>query len=283
MSLTLTSPKPFLKWVGGKRQLLPQLRSSLPSEFGTYYEPFVGAGALLFDLAPKRWVINDTNADLIACYRTISVDIGALIQKLQAMPNDPNFFYGIRQMDRAPDYFGLPELERAARMIYLNKTCFNGLYRVNSAGYFNAAFGKYPNPLICDEWGLVAAHTFLAKGKILLGDYREAIQSAKSGDLIYFDPPYDATYTGYQAGGFDRAQQEALAKVISALTKKGVFVMLSNSRTEFIEGLYRGYHRQVVQAKRSINSNGSGRGPVDEVIITNYAPGTNKILGKKAV
>jgi DNA adenine methylase len=157
----LQTLKPLLKWAGGKRQLLPQLRDSLPSEFGCYFEPFVGAVALLFDLQPTRFVISDLNEDLMVCYQALQQDVGGLIARLQGMENTKENYLQIRALDRHPDYKRLPVLDRAARFIYLNRTCFNGLHRVNRQGFFNVAFGGYKNPRICDDWGLVAVHTYL--------------------------------------------------------------------------------------------------------------------------
>lgn len=273
--IPLQSPSPFLKWPGGKRRLLSELRSRLPVKFNTYFEPFVGAGALLFDLQPKRFVISDRNAELMECYRALQADIGPLIALLQRLENSKEVFLAIRELDRNPDYKRFPMIDRVARFIYLNRTCFNGLHRVNGQGFFNVAFGGYENPRICDDWGLVAVHTYLrgtprAK-RIMCGDYRAALRSARAGDFVYFDPPYDGTWNEYQAGGFGVTDQIKLAEVFAELTQAGVQVMLSNSNTALIQQLYGRYHVGVVSAARSISCNGN-REKAQEVIVTNYPP-----------
>jgi DNA adenine methylase len=282
--IPLQSPAPFLKWPGGKRRLLPELRASLPSKYGTYFEPFVGAGALLFDLQPARFVISDLNEDLMVCYQALQQDVGGLIARLQGFENTKEEYLQIRALDRHLDYKRMPVLDRAARFIYLNRTCFNGLHRVNSQGFFNVAFGGYKNPRICDDWGLVAVHTYLraqAKGKrILCGDYRAALKTARAGDFVYLDPPYDGTWNEYQAGGFTAADQKDLTQKVNDLTRTGVLVMLSNSNTERIRDLYSRYHVQVVKAVRSISCDGN-RDKAEEVIVTNYVPGQCQVIELK--
>ena len=284
--IPLQSPAPFLKWPGGKRRLLPELRASLPSEFGTYFEPFVGAGALLFDLQPKRFVISDRNAELIECYQALQADIGPLIAQLQRLENSKELYLAIRELDRNPDYKRFPVIDRVARFIYLNRTCFNGLHRVNGQGFFNVSFGGYKNPRICDDWGLVAVHTYLrtlAKHKrILCGDYKDALKTARAGDFVYLDPPYDGTWNEYQAGGFSAEDQAILADEVGRLTRAGVLVMLSNSNTERIRDLYSRYHVQVVRAARSISADGN-REKVEEVIVTNYIPGECRVTERLCV
>lgn len=280
--IPLQSPSPFLKWPGGKRRLLSELRSRLPVKFNTYFEPFVGAGALLFDLQPTRFVISDLNEDLMVCYQALQQDVGGLIAHLQGMENTKENYLRIRALDRRPDYKRMPVLDRAARFIYLNRTCFNGLHRVNSQGFFNVAFGGYKNPRICDDWGLVAVHTFLRGStrakRILAGNYWQALKTARAGDFVYLDPPYDGTWNEYQAGGFGPAHQRALAALVGELTQAGVLVMLSNSNTELIRELYGRYHVQTVMAIRSISCDGN-REKAEEVIVTNYVPGTAQIIG----
>ncbi len=270
--------QPFLKWAGGKRQLLPELLSKVPKKIRTYYEPFVGGGALFFALQPKNAVINDFNSDLINTYEVIRDELEPLLQLLSSYKNDVNFYYKIRELDRNPDKFGkLSSTEKAARIIYLNKTCYNGLFRVNSAGEFNSPFGYYRNPNIVNETVLRAVSTYLrsADVKLLCGDFEKAVKNAKKGDFVYFDPPYDpvsqsSNFTGYTSVGFDREEQIRLKKLCDALHKKGVKFLLSNSATRFILDLYKDYHIEIVSAKRIINSNANLRGSVDEVLISNY-------------
>ncbi|PIQ29225.1 DNA methyltransferase [bacterium (Candidatus Blackallbacteria) CG17_big_fil_post_rev_8_21_14_2_50_48_46] len=282
-------PKPFLKWAGGKRQLVPVLREHLPPAFKGYYEPFVGAGALLFELQPRQAVINDLNHDLITCYRVLKKNPQALIEKLREHRNEKDHFYETRALDRHPEFSQFCEIQRAARMIYLNKTCFNGLFRVNRKGHFNAPFGNYRNPNIVNEEGLMAVHRYISRSalQVFNTDFEEAVQTARRGDFIYFDPPYDpvsetASFTGYQSGGFGRLEQYRLMCVVTELTRRGCRVMLSNSATEYIRSLYKDFKIVRVAAHRMINSVGSRRGKIDEFLITNYDPETGALLGQKA-
>lgn len=281
-------PKPFLKWAGGKRQLMPVLKEHLPPSFKGYYEPFVGAGAMLFDLQPRQAVINDLNRDLITCYKVLKKHPQALIEQLQNHRNEKDYFYEVRARDRHPEFDQMCEIMRAARMIYLNKTCFNGLFRVNRKGHFNAPFGNYRNPNIVNEEGLMAVHRYISRGRLQIfnTDFEEAVQTARRGDFVYFDPPYDplsetASFTGYQSGGFGRLEQYRLMCVVTELTRRGCRVMLSNSSTEYIRSLYKDFKIVRVAAHRMINSVGSGRGKIDEFLITNYDPETGALLGQK--
>ncbi len=271
--------QPFLKWVGGKRQLIPLIKNYLPKTFNTYYEPFVGAGALLFELKPQKAIINDVNPELINCYeviRDLSID---LIQDLKKHKNTAGYFYEIRALDRTKEIKKLSAVERASRIIYLNKTCFNGLFRVNSHGQFNAPFGRYKNPAIINSDVIRAVSHYLKnnKIKILNTDFSNVVENAKRGDFIYFDPPYDplsetASFTGYSLNPFGKNEQERLRNVFDALTAKGCKVMLSNSSTEFIAGLYSDYTIITLQANRNINSVGSDRKKISEFLILNYVP-----------
>ena len=275
--------KPFLKWAGGKRQLLTEIKKLIPKDINnyTYFEPFAGAGAVLFDLQPQKAVINDLNEQLILTYNVIKKNIDeliALLKKFQIM-NDEENFYIIRNMDREPDKFsGLSNAEKAARMIYLNKTCYNGLYRVNSQGFFNAPYGKYKNPSICDETALRQISAYLNSGKINITncDFEKAVSSADKNSFVYFDPPYHSplktNFTWYQADGFSKTEQERLRNVIIKLTNLGVKCLLSNSDTDYIRDLYNHDFFEIikVQAKRTINSDAAGRGAVSEVLIKNW-------------
>lgn len=269
---------PVLKWVGGKRQLMPEIEKILPKSYTTYYEPFIGGGAVLFELQPNKAVINDINGELINLYNIIKNDVELLIEDLKKHQNTSEYFYTIRELDRDRiEYEKLSIIEKASRIIYLNKTCFNGLFRVNKAGEFNSPFGKYKNPNIVDEVTLRAVSKYFNKAdiKILNGDFEECLKGIRKGAFVYLDPPYDpvsnsANFTGYDKGGFNRDEQIRLKNLCDKLDKKGVKFLLSNSATEFIKDLYKDYDIKIVKAKRSINSNGNSRGEVDEVLVRNY-------------
>ena len=270
--------KPFLKWAGGKRQLLPEITKHIP-KFGTYYEPFVGAGAVLFKLQPQKAVINDSNFELMNCYQVIKDNLDDLLADLQKHKNNENYYYRIRKLDRnVKEYNKLTPVEKASRIIFLNKTCYNGLFRVNSQGQFNVPFGRYKNPNILNKSVLKAVHRYLNKNdvKILNEDFETAVQDGKKGDFVYFDPPYDpvsdtASFTGYDINGFDRNEQKRLKKVYDRLTEKGVKCLLSNSATDFILDLYSKYKPiLIVSASRNINSVAEKRGKISEVLVKNW-------------
>ncbi|MDK8591888.1 DNA adenine methylase [Corynebacterium accolens] len=278
----MNNVKPLVKWAGGKRQLLPHIHAALPA--GTprrYYEPFIGGGAVLFSLTPASARVNDLNSELINLYEVVREGVDELISLVSTYPNDADFFYQLRAVDRDTERFAaLSATERAARTLYLNKTCYNGLYRVNSAGQFNAPFGRYKNPTICDADTLRGVHEYFRDNDITFtqGDFAAAVADAGEGDFVYFDPPYDpvnvtSSFTGYQKGGFDRAEQERLKAVCDDLDARGVKFLLSNSATEFIRELYADYSIDTVAATRAINSVGSRRGKVDEVLVRNYEVG----------
>lgn len=272
--------QPFLKWAGGKRQLLPEIRKYIPKQFGTYYEPFVGGGAVLFDLQPKKAVINDINTDLINTYRVIKDNVDELINDLEKHDNTSEYFYRIRDLDRDKEkYEKLSNIEIASRIIYLNKTCYNGLFRVNSQGQFNVPYGQYKNPNIVNEVVLRAVNHYLNNNQIeiLNVDFADAVADATKNDFIYFDSPYDpvsdtSSFTGYTLHGFSRDDQIRLRDVFVELDKRGCKVLLSNSSTEFIHDLYRDYHIEIVSASRNINSVAARRGKIDEVLVMNYEP-----------
>lgn len=272
--------KPFVKWAGGKRQIIDKLKQYVPDEFDTYYEPFIGGGALLFELSPKRAVINDSNKELMNVYSVLCDEV-----KFKKMCNVLNsyetnhseeFFYEIRNKDRNKKTFNrLSDYTRAARTIYLNKACFNGLYRVNSKDEFNVPFGKKSKVNTYDGSNLITVSNYLTMNDITIQcvDFEESVKTAKKGDFVYFDPPYDSdttTFNSYTEDGFGKEEQRRLADVFKDLDKRGVYVMLSNHNTILVKELYKDYHVHVIEAKRNINSNGKKRGKVEEVIITNF-------------
>ncbi|NLK08920.1 MAG: DNA adenine methylase [Firmicutes bacterium] len=271
--------KPILKWAGGKRQLLPLLKQYIPTAFDVYFEPFVGAGAVLFELQPKEAVINDLNEQLMLTYKVIRDDVETLIALLKEHEanNSLDYFYEIRALDRNEKRFEkLSDAEKAARLIYLNKTCFNGLYRVNSKGEFNVPYGNYVRPLICEKDALRIVGKYLQQNDIdiLAGDFADAVARAKAGDFVYFDPPYysgdNTNFTSYQAEDFGAQAQERLRDVFKELAERGVKCLLSNSDTDFIRHLYSDFPTVTVEAARTISSDIQGRGKVTEVLIRSW-------------
>ena len=269
---------PVVKWVGGKRQLLNEIIPLLPKQIPSYCEPFLGGGAVLFAVQPTKAIVNDLNKDLITVYEVIRDDADALIESLKRHENTSEYFYAIRDLDRDRDtYSSLSNVEKASRLIYLNKTCFNGLFRVNSSGEFNSPFGRYKNPNIVNEPVIRAVSEYLNSGSITFysEDFAETLKRVEKGGFAYLDPPYDpvsstASFTGYSKGGFDRDEQIRLKHCCDELTRRGVKFMLSNSATDFIKELYRDYNVAIVRAKRAINSDASKRGAIEEVLVTNY-------------
>lgn len=274
-------PKPFVKWVGGKRQLLAQFRRLNlypPEKFdirtGRYFEPFVGGGAVFFDLLPEKGFLSDLNKELVTTYNVIKNNVEGLIASLKKHKTDKEYFLKIRAQDPKT----LSDLAVASRFIFLNRTCFNGLYRVNSKGGFNVPYGKYSNPLICDEDNLIKVSKSLRNIEIKHQDYKEVLRNAKKGDFVYFDPPYypvskTASFTSYTKEAFLDKEQLELRDTYIELHKRGCFVMLSNSDTPFINKIYsglKGIRVNKVEAGRAINSKGSGRGKITEVLVTNY-------------
>lgn len=246
----------------------------MPERYGRYYEPFAGGAALFFRVAPERAVLADFNADLITLYKTVARDVGAVIKKLahHRSAHSEAHYYEMRERwnQQRPSWNAA---ERAATFIYLNKTCFNGLWRVNRAGDFNVPIGRYVDPPICVPDTLRAASAVLARADIVCGDYKSAVATAVRGDFVYFDPPYDpvaptANFTSYTANAFGPDQQRELAETARMLVARGCKVMLSNSDTPFIRSIYKGFQIDRVKCPRAINSNASKRGDVDEVIVT---------------
>ncbi len=269
---------PVLKWVGGKRQLIETFSPLLPKRITSYCEPFVGGGALLFHLQPNTAYVNDINKDLIGVYDVIKQNVDGLIEELKKHKNEADYFYSVRNWDRDKEkYQSLSDVEKAARILYLNKTCYNGLYRVNNAGEFNSPYGYYRNPNIVNAPVLRAVSAYFNAADIHFSsiDYSEVLSSIKKGTFVYIDPPYDpvsetASFTGYAKGGFSKNEQIRLRQCCDELNRRGIKFMLSNSATPFIMEQYAGYNITVVQAKRAVNSVGSKRGGVDEVVVRNY-------------
>lgn len=272
--------QPFVKWAGGKRQIMNKLLEYMPKKFKHYYEPFVGGGALLLEKKPHRACINDSNKDLMSIYKCLrNKKLFKLFFeecKKHEQNHSEEYYYEIRSLDRKKSFSKLPLYIKAARCIYLNKACFNGLYRVNAKGYFNVPSGKYAKVHCFDDKNIAALHKFFVKTKpvILCKDFEEAVKTAKKGDFVYFDPPYDVvaeqSFTSYTSGGFGKEEQIRLCKLVKSLSDKGVLVMASNANTKFIREIYSDFNIHVVEAKRMINSKADGRGNVEEVIITNY-------------
>lgn len=271
--------RPFLKWAGGKRQLLKEYKNYIPINRKVYYESFVGAGAVLFHLQPKKAYINDKNEELINCYKVIKDNVEELIQALHVHRNEKEYFYELRDVAKSPEFKSYSDVTKAARIIYLNKTCYNGLFRVNSQGFFNVPFGKYNKPNIVDEIVLRAVNQYLNNNDvaILNEDFALSLEGAQKDDFVYLDPPYDpisetSSFTGYNLDKFSRSEQERLRDCVENLTSKGCKVMLSNSSTDYIKELYsdKQFTIKAIPAIRSINSISTGRGKIDELLIMNY-------------
>ena len=273
--------RPFVKWAGGKTQLLERLHAYMPETYNNYFEPFIGGGSFFLNIAPKKATINDFNAELICAYKCFQNDelFESLKNELKKheVNHSEEYYYQIRSMDKKERFLTLPIYVRAARMIYLNKSCFNGLYRVNSKGFFNVPSGRKKKVVTFDEDNFNSLREYFRNNDIMIlnGDFEDAVKNAKAGDFVYFDPPYDVivnknSFTSYAKNDFGKDEQIRLAKLYKRLSDKGVFVMLSNHNTAFINELYKDFNIHVVNAKRMINSKADGRGDVEEVIITNY-------------
>lgn len=264
---------PFIKFVGGKTALLPEILARLPKKINTYYEPFVGGGAVFFALAAegrfKRAVIGDANEELIRTYRALARNVDVVVQHLKKHVYEEEHYYFVR----AKNPRILSDAVAAARFIYLNRTCFNGLYRVNKKGLFNVPFGSYTNPTICDEENLRAVSKVLRETEIVSAGFQATTELAKRGDVVYCDPPYipvsvTANFTTYTKGGFDLVDQARLRDFAADLDKRGVRVLLSNADTPVVRKLYRGFKIEEVQAPRRVNSKASKRGNVGELLIS---------------
>lgn len=263
--------QPFLKWAGGKTQLLEELLKRVPKQFNTYYEPFIGGGALYFAIDPKTAVIADINEDLVNVYNVVRDNPEELLEALSSYANDKDFYYEVRSQDAD----SLSPINRAARLIYLNRTCFNGLYRVNKSGQFNVPFANYKNPNIIQTERIMAASNTLNDTKVFLDSFEAVLVDAKKGDFIYLDPPYYpkdvySDFKRYNKEQFHEDDHKKLAGLYNELSDKGCYVMLSNSDTPFTRELYKKWRVDTVYAKRMINSDSSKRGEVTEIIVTNY-------------
>ncbi len=282
---SVSGPKPFVKWVGGKGKLIPEMMKFMPSKFEHYFEPFVGGGALFFSIIQSRDIsfscINDINSKLTNSYKQIKLNPGSLVSQLTVIDSGykklspeerKEYFYEKRRIYNEDN---LDELTLASYLIFLNKTCFNGMYRENSKGHYNIPFGDQKNPKICDEENIYAVSKHLQNTEICNLSFEKSVENCRQGDFIYFDPPYypinkTSSFTSYSKKSFGSQQQEELRDVFAALAKKGCYVMLSNSHTPEVEKLYKDFNINYIYAARSINSDGRKRGKIKEVIVTNF-------------
>ena len=270
--LSTISLRPFLKWAGGKTKLIQQYIPCFPKKFKTYYEPFLGGGAIFFYLNPQLAVLTDINAELVNTYRCVKNNVEELILLLKEhqLKHSKEYYYGVRQGN------GITPIEKAARLIYLNKTCFNGLYRENSKGEFNVPIGKYKNPKICNAALLRSVSAALQPTQIDVRPFEDILKYASSSDdFVYFDPPYyplspTSNFTAYSRYSFSEDDQIRLKEVFAELAGRDVKVMLSNSDSQFIRGLYKDFNIHSISASRLINSNAMKRGKITEVLITSY-------------
>lgn len=269
----MMTAKPFTKWGGGKTYLLSEILKRLPAKISTYHEPFLGGGAVFFALAGEKRFrearLNDINEELIRSYAAIKYQVPAVIGELKKHYHDEAYFYAVR----AQDWRAMTAPKVAARFIFLNRTCFNGLYRVNKKGGFNVPFGKYANPTICNEENLRACAAALAGTDLEWEPFDRALNRVKSGHTAYIDPPYHpasptANFTAYDKSGFGTEEQRLLCEQAKKLVERGAHVLLSNSDTPFTRELYRDFHIETVQAPRRINSNAAARGNVNELLIS---------------
>ena len=271
---SLPTPSPFIKWAGGKSRLLSQYDEHFPVEFDNYHEPFVGGGAVFFHLAPATATLSDINPRLVEVYRTIRDDVEALIDRLAHHRERHNKAYYYQSRTR---FNGgrMNAVDRASLFIYLNKTCFNGLYRENSRGEFNVPMGRYKSPSIFDPMHLRSVSLQLQDVDLVVDGFMSVADRAEPGDLVYFDPPYvplnrTSSFTTYSKGGFDEKMQHDLARTFDKLAKRGCFVMLSNSDCPFVRELYAGWRVETISAPRAINSKAGRRGRVNEVLVCSW-------------
>lgn len=279
IKLANTTLQPFTKWTGGKRQLLPILRSYMPEKYNCYFEPFIGGGALFFDLVPEKAVINDFNEELMNTYRQIKNNPTALIDLLteHKEKNSKEYYLKVRAADRNETITRMSDVERAARLMYMLRVDFNGLYRVNSKNQFNVPYGKYKNPKIIDHELIYQISDYLNENdiQILNTNFEEAVSNAKKGDFVYFDPPYiplneTSSFTSYTHEGFTYEEQLRLRNVFEQLNRKGIYVMLSNSSSPLALDLYQDYNIHFVDAVRTNGAKTESRKKIKEIIVTNY-------------
>ncbi len=274
----LPVPRPFVKWAGGKGQLIPELLRRRPAQFGVYHEPFLGGGVLFFALCRegllRRAILSDLNAELIDTYVAIRDEPQAVLSLFQCFPHEKGFYYELR----AKDPWQLSRAERAARLIYLNRTGYNGLYRVNRQGRFNVPFGSYKSPVYADPENLWAVSKALQNVELLAVSYETVLGRAQAGDWVYFDPPYvplspTASFTAYQPAGFTPLDQGNLREVCRQLSENGVYVLVFNADVPLIHALYADvpFRLETVWASRTINARSDRRGKVHELLISNYA------------
>jgi len=263
--------KPFLKWAGGKTQLLKNIRELYPNNIETYYEPFIGGGAVFFDLAPKKYLLSDSNPELINAYKVVATKPNELIQELSKMENTPEFFYELRALK----FNELNKISAAARTLFLNKTCFNGLYRVNKSGHFNVPYGKYKNPDFVQKDKIVSCSSLLKSGSIKCMDFRKLENlTISKNDFIFFDPPYVpldgySDFKRYTKEQFYEDSQRDLANVFQKLARKNIKLVLTNSNTPLVHELYDGFDKIIVNSNRNISSKGSTRKGQDVIIYAN--------------
>jgi DNA adenine methylase len=263
--------KPPIKWAGGKTQLLSQLRPLYPKRFNLYLEPFVGGGAVFFDLRPDNALLLDSNFELINFYQVVKNNLDELLHDLEKHRNEKIYYYEVRSLDSTQ----MGSIERASRFLFMNKTCFNGLWRVNKKGKFNVPFGGYKNPNFRDRENLYMVSVALQNTEVICSDFSSVLEYATPGSFVYLDPPYHplsetSNFTSYTKDSFGKEEQICLADVFRELDERNCNVMLSNSDTEFIWSLYKDFDITVVYARRTINSKGNKRGPVSELVIRNY-------------
>lgn len=271
--------KPFIKWVGGKTKCVDRLLAFAPRNYGTYYEPFVGSGIMLLNLKPSVAVIGDLNKELISTYEAFQDKnqykaMVSLLRNYQAS-NSKEFYDSVRKLDQIPDWDSHELYVHAGRFIYLTKTSFNGLYRTNSKGQFNAPYNNAPNVVIYQKHNLDAVRRYMSESEITIrcGDYQDTLKGVRTGDFVYLDPPPDkesCEYADCTRMGFDRKDQERLAHTYDEMNRRGVRVMMTNSNTEYIRARYSGYHIEQLQNRASVGSTGTRRHSIDEIVITNY-------------
>jgi len=268
--------KPVIKWVGGKRQLISEIKKNMPLEYNRYFEPFIGGGALFFELKEKDSFINDYNPELTNLYEIIKTKPHELIKDLKKHSNSEEYYYALRALDRESEsYKKISKVKKASRFIFLNKTGYNGLYRVNKKGQNNVPYGRYVNPTIFEEENILACSRHLQSTTITTGDFENIKEHIKEGDFIYFDPPYvplnaTSNFTGYTDKGFDEDMQFRLKELCDYIDKRGAYFLLSNSYTDFILDLYQDYEIVTVEANRALNCKGDSRGKIKEVLVKNY-------------